>query len=130
MSKLTLQFILLGVILVFAQVIVFNHICLFNVGVPMVFIYLIIRLPITLAVNWVLTIGFFLGLIVDVFSDTYGMNAVACTVLAMLKRPVLRLYVQREEDLVRPEPSMMSLGRVTVPPERANRHRPPMNDST
>lgn len=110
MSKLTLQFILLGVILVFAQVIVFNHICLFNVGVPMVFIYLIIRLPITLAVNWVLTIGFFLGLIVDVFSDTYGMNAVACTVLAMLKRPVLRLYVPREEDLVRPEPSMMSLG--------------------
>ncbi len=103
MSKLTLQFILLGVILVFAQVIVFNHICLFNVGVPMVFIYLIIRLPITLAVNWVLTIGFFLGLIVDVFSDTYGMNAVACTVLAMLKRPVLRLYVPRE-------PSMMSLG--------------------
>lgn len=110
MSKLTLQFILLVVILVFAQVIVFNHICLFNVGVPMVFIYLIIRLPITLAVNWVLTIGFFLGLIVDVFSDTYGMNAVACTVLAMLKRPVLRLYVPREEDLVRPEPSMMSLG--------------------
>ncbi len=46
MSKLTLQFILLGVILVFAQVIVFNHICLFNVGVPMVFIYLIIRLQI------------------------------------------------------------------------------------
>lgn len=114
MSKLTLQFILLGVILVFAQVIVFNHICLFNVGVPMVFIYLIIRLPITLAVNWVLTIGFFLGLIVDVFSDTYGMNAVACTVLAMLKRPVLRLYVPREEDLVRPEPSMMSLGKADL----------------
>ncbi len=47
---------------------------------------------------------------VDVFSDTYGMNAIACTVLAMLKRPVLRLYVPREEDLTRPEPSMLSLG--------------------
>ena len=110
MSKTTLQFILLGLILVLAQVIVFNHICLFNVAVPMVFIYLIIRLPITLSLNWTLTVGFFLGLVVDVFSDTYGMNAIACTVLAMLKRPVLRLYVPREEDLTRPEPSMLSLG--------------------
>ncbi len=43
MSKTTLQFLLLGLILVLAQVIVFNHICLFNVAVPMVFIYLIFR---------------------------------------------------------------------------------------
>lgn len=110
MSKTTLQFILLGIILVLAQAMVFNHICLFNVAVPMVFIYLIVRLPITLALNWVLTIGFLFGLTVDIFSDTYGMNAVACTVLAMLKRPVLSLYVPREEDLTRPEPSMLSLG--------------------
>lgn len=110
MSKTTLQFLLLGLILVLAQVIVFNHICLFNVAVPMVFIYLIFRLPITLSLNWTLTVSFFLGLIVDIFSDTYGMNAVACTVVAMLKRPVLRLYVPREEDLTRPEPSMLSLG--------------------
>ncbi|MCI9172624.1 rod shape-determining protein MreD [uncultured Duncaniella sp.] len=110
MSKTTLQFLLLGLILVLAQVIVFNHICLFNVAVPMVFIYLIFRLPITLSLNWTLTVSFFLGLIVDIFSDTYGMNAVACTVVAMLKHPVLRLYVPREEDLTRPEPSMLSLG--------------------
>ena len=110
MSKTTLQFLLLGFILVLAQVVVFNHICLFNVAVPMVFFYLIIRLPITLSINWVLTIGFFLGLIVDIFSDTYGMNALACTIEAMLRRPILRLYVPREEDLTRPEPSMYSLG--------------------
>lgn len=113
MSKTTIQIIILGIILVLAQVIVFNHICLFNVAVPMVFFYLIIRLPITLSTNWMLTIGFFLGLIVDIFSDTYGMNALACTVEAMLRRPILRLYVPREEDLTRPEPSMHSLGTTT-----------------
>ncbi|MCI9284824.1 MAG: rod shape-determining protein MreD [Muribaculaceae bacterium] len=110
MSKTTIQFIILSIVLVLAQVVVFNHICLFNVAVPMVFIYVIIRLPITLAINWVLTVSFFLGLTVDIFSDTYGMNALSCTVLAMLRRPVLRLYVPREEDLTRPEPSMQSLG--------------------
>ena len=110
MSKTLLQFIILGLALVLAQAIVFNHICLFNVAVPMVFIYLIVRLPIILSLNWVLTISFALGLIVDIFSDTYGMNTVACTVLAALRRPVLRLYVPREEDIIRPEPSMLSLG--------------------
>ncbi|WP_289761899.1 rod shape-determining protein MreD [Duncaniella muris] len=108
-----LQFILLGFILVLAQVIVFNHICLFNVAVPLVFIYLLVRLPITLSVNWMLTIGFFLGLIVDIFSDTYGMNTLACTIEAMMHKPILRLYVPREEDLTRPEPSMYSLGTAT-----------------
>lgn len=113
MSKTTLQFLLLGIILVLAQVVVFNHICLFNVAVPMVFFYIIIRLPITLSTNVMLTVGFFLGLIVDIFSDTYGMNALACTIEAMMRRPILRLYVPREEDLTRPEPSMYSLGTAT-----------------
>lgn len=113
MSKSTLQFVLLAVILVMAQVIVFNHMCLFNVAAPIVFIYVILRLPNTLSLNAILTIGFFLGLIVDIFSDTYGLNAMACTVLAMLRKPVLHLYVTREEDLPRPEPSMYSLGTVT-----------------
>lgn len=110
MSKTFVQFVLLTLILVTAQVLVFNHISLFNVAVPMVFIYVIIRLPITLSLSWMATIGFFLGLTVDIFSDTYGMNAMACTLLAMVRRPVIRLYVPREEDLTRPEPTMMSLG--------------------
>lgn len=110
MTKTALNFILLAIVLIAAQVVVFNHICLFNVAVPMVFIYLIVRLPVTLSVNWIMTIGFFTGLTVDIFSDTYGMNALACTVLAALRRPILRLYVNREEDLPRPEPSMYTLG--------------------
>lgn len=113
MSKTVLKFILLGFILVFAQVLVFNHICLFNVAVPLIFIYVLLRLPITLSVNQLLTIGFFLGLIVDIFSDTYGMNTVACTILVMCRKPILRLYVPREEDMSRPEPSMYSLGTAT-----------------
>ncbi len=110
MSKTTLQFILLSLVLVLAQVLVFNHICLFNVAVPMVFIYIIVRLPITMSVNQLLTVGFVLGLVVDIFSDTMGMNVLACTILAMVRRPVLRLYVPREEDLTRPEPGLQSLG--------------------
>ncbi len=51
MTKSIVQFSLLFVILVLAQAIVFNNICLFNVAVPFVFIYFIISLPITLSTN-------------------------------------------------------------------------------
>lgn len=112
MTKLALQLVVLGIALVLLQAIVFNHICLFNLAVPIVFIYVILRLPLTLSLNWALTVGFAMGLAVDVFADTYGMNALCCTLLAALRRPVLRLYVPREQELPRPEPSMYSLGVV------------------
>lgn len=110
MTKTALQFTILYIVLALAQAIVFNNVCLFGVAVPFVFIYVIIRLPITLAVNWLLTIGFTLGLVVDIFSNTQGMNSLACTLLAMARRPILHLYFPREDELTMPEPSIRSLG--------------------
>lgn len=92
------------------QVTVFNHICLFNLAVPFVFIYFMVRLPITLSTNWVLTLAFLLGLIIDIFSDTHGMHALACTITAMSRRRMLQLYFPREDDLTDPQPSVKSLG--------------------
>ncbi len=110
MAKSILNFILLFVVLVAAQVIIFNHLFLFNVALPLVFIYFIIKLPVTLGLNWMMSLSFLMGLTIDIFSDTQGMNALTCTIFATLKKPVLRLYFPREEDLTYPEPSIRSLG--------------------
>lgn len=110
MARTTLNFIILTIIIVLAQAIVFNHVCLFDVAMPFVYIYIIVRLPIGLAVNWVLTIGFLLGLTIDIFSDTYGMNALAATVTSMARRPILRLYLPPEDDSSPLEPSVRTLG--------------------
>lgn len=110
MSKSIIQFFFLFIVMILTQVIVFNNICLFNYATAFIFIYLIIRLPITLNTNWVLTVSFILGLVIDVFSNTQGMNALACTILAMSRRTILRLYFPREDDLTNPEPSIKSLG--------------------
>ncbi len=40
--------------------------------------------------------GFFLGLAVDVLSDTPGMNAAATVLLAFLRPTFLRLFVPRD----------------------------------
>ena len=65
--------------MVLLQAVLFNHICLFNIAVPFVFITFIMRLPLSININLLIALSFFTGLSVDVFSDTQGMNALACT---------------------------------------------------
>ena len=113
MTKTALQHIALFIILVFVQVVVFNHICLFGCAVPLVFIYFIMQLSTSLSTNWVLTFSFLMGMTIDIFSDTQGMNALACTLLGALRRPVLHLYFPREDEMPNPVPSMRSLGMST-----------------
>lgn len=100
----------IALLFVLLQAVVFNHIHLFGLAVPFVFIYVIFRLPITMPVAWVLTCSFFLGLSVDIFSDTPGMNALACTILAFLRRPVLSLYVPHGSDYIAEKPSVGGFG--------------------
>ena len=57
-----------------------------------------------------MTIGFVFGLVIDVFNNTQGMNALSCTLLAALRRPVFNLYVPRDDDMGYLLPSIASLG--------------------
>jgi hypothetical protein len=110
MSKTLINYIFLFIVLVLSQAVIFNNLALFGCAMPFVFIYLIIAFPVTLATNWAVTIGFFTGLAVDVFSNTYGINAMACTVLAFMRRPLFHLYVSRDEDLAGQRPAMRTMG--------------------
>ena len=109
MTKTVLQFVGLFLALVVLQL-VCNKIVLFNIAMPVVFIYLILRLPVNLHGGWVLTIAFFSGLVIDIFNNTPGMNALACTMLAAVRRPVFNLFVSRENDMNIPIPSVDSMG--------------------
>lgn len=110
MPGIIARYAILFVLLVFVQVLVCNNIILFGLAVPLVFIYFILRLPSQLNVKWVLTLSFLLGFAVDIFSDTPGVNALSCTVLAYLRLPLLRLYSGSDELLARIIPSIASLG--------------------
>ena len=110
MSITIIKNILLFIAMVLLQAVLFNHICLFNIAVPFVFITFIMRLPLSININLLIALSFITGLSVDVFSDTQGMNALACTILSVLRRPVLSLYFPREDDMVFPEPSLASIG--------------------
>lgn len=109
MTKTIVQFILLFLALMVLQL-VCNKIILFNVAMPVVFIYLILRLPVNLHTGWVLTIAFVTGLVIDIFNNTPGMNALACTIVAAIRRPVFNSFVSRENDMNIPIPSVDSMG--------------------
>ena len=110
MNKDIISYIFLFVILVLVQALLMNHIVLFNSAVCFIFIYFIIKLPVGLSTNLLLTLSFILGLSVDVLSDTPGLNALACTILAVLKRPFFFAYEQHDDQKRNVSPSLGSMG--------------------
>lgn len=110
MSKTVMQFALMFVVLVLAQAVIFNHIALYSVGLAFVFIYFIIKLPVNLTPSRVIFLSFLIGLVIDIFQDTPGVNALACTCAGGCRRTVIRLYIPREDDIIHATPSIRSLG--------------------
>lgn len=113
MNKSAILLFIWSVVLILVQALVFNHVCLFGYAIPFVFVYILVKLPANMSKEWLFTIGFLTGLIIDIFSDTLGMNALACTLTMALRRPILRLYVSRDEELSDAYPGIRSLGTFT-----------------
>lgn len=105
-----INYFILFVVMLLVQSIICNHIILFGVAFPLIFIYFIVRLPMSLSINYVIILSFIMGFCVDLFSDTLGMNTLACTILSVLRKPIFNLYHSKDEELAQVIPSISSLG--------------------
>lgn len=74
--------------LVLLQVLILNNVHIAGYATPFLYIYLILKFNSEISRNTLMVWAFFLGLTVDIFSDTPGMNAAATVWLAFL-RPTL-----------------------------------------
>ena len=94
--------ILLFVMLVLMQVLLLNRIAVFGLAVPILYIYFLIKLPYGRNRFYVIVSGFLLGIVIDIFLNTPGMNAAATTITATLRSMVLNLFYPKNEyeDLV------------------------------
>lgn len=110
MTKFAIKYFLIFLLAIPAQAIVFNHLILFDVAVPLVFIWLIIMLPVTLGTNLSTILGFLAGLMLDIFCDTPGVNTLCCTILAFARKPIFHLYVSMDDDLASRSPSSRTMG--------------------
>ena len=98
------------VALLLAQVLVLNRIQLFHCATPLLYIYFIIIFPRRYPRWAILLWSFGMGLAVDMFNNTQGMNALACTVMTIMRRPVFDLFILKDDEDNDPFPSMDSLG--------------------
>lgn len=101
--------IIVCLVLVLVQALVLNHIHLFGCAMPLFYVYLVLLYPRNYARWGLLLWGFFLGLVIDIFSNTPGVASFSLTLLSAIQPKVLSLFMTRDsaDDL---EPSFRSLG--------------------
>lgn len=109
MTSKTLKSILWYVLLLLAQVLVLNHIHLFQCATPLLYIYVVIGIRRNFPKWLSLTAAFITGLIVDIFANTPGVAAASMTFIALIQPYLLLLFMNREspEDL---KPTLRTLG--------------------
>jgi rod shape-determining protein MreD len=55
-----------------------------------------VKIPTNISRSQMLTIAFLLGIIMDVFSNTLGIHAAACTLAGMFRNPLIRAFSDKE----------------------------------
>lgn len=95
--------------LVLLQVLVLNHVHILGYATPFFFIYFLLRYDSGVGRSTLMLWGFFLGLFVDIFCNTPGINAAAATLMAFTREPIIRLVTlkEMEENFA---PSILSMG--------------------
>lgn len=78
------------------QVLVLNNVHIAGYATPFIYIYMILKMSSGTSRSELMLWGFSLGLVVDIFSDTPGMNAAAATFIAFIRPLFLRLFTQRD----------------------------------
>ncbi|EZH71464.1 rod shape-determining protein MreD [Aquimarina atlantica] len=90
MNRDTLLHIIRFIVLVLIQVFILNHINFLGYLNPYIYVIFILMAPININKGLFLVISFMLGLIIDMFGDSGGVHAAACTVIAFFRPVALR----------------------------------------
>jgi rod shape-determining protein MreD len=106
---MVLQNIVSFVVLVLVQVLVLNNIHFMGYINPYVYVLFILLLPVRFSRLFTLILAFVLGLIIDAFSNTYGIHAFSTVLIAFLRPFTINLFANIEED-TNPIPSFNSFG--------------------
>jgi rod shape-determining protein MreD len=84
--------------LVLIQVLILNFIQFSGYINPYIYILFILLLPVSAPRYLLVLLGFFIGLIIDIFSNTPGMHTSATTFIAFARPYVINLISAREMD--------------------------------
>ncbi|MEI7501039.1 MAG: rod shape-determining protein MreD [Bacteroidota bacterium] len=96
--------------LIFFQGLILNHINLGGYINPYFYVYFILLLPFSTP-RWILLIlSFILGIGIDIFTNTIGLNAAACVLMAFARPFVISAISSGPESLIGDTPSLRNQG--------------------
>jgi rod shape-determining protein MreD len=98
MIRILIKYAFMFISLVLIQVLIFNQVQFSGFFNPYVYILFIILLPLSTPRYAVLILGFFLGLVIDVFSNSLGIHSAATVFVAYARPLVIRIISNREDD--------------------------------
>ncbi len=110
MGRVILENIIRFIILICLQVFLLKNVGYYNLASPFLYILFILLLPFKIPNTLLFLLAFLTGLTVDVFYDTLGLNAAACTVLAFVRIIFISVTVQRDGFDNEPDPSLGIMG--------------------
>ena len=105
-----LKIIFRFIILIAVQVLVLNHVEISGYINPFLYVLFILMLPVRIPRTFLLIIAFATGLCVDLFSNTAGMHAAACVLMAYLRPGWLKIIAPRDGYDVEATPSVKRFG--------------------
>lgn len=105
-----LKYVIMLVVLVLLQVLILNNIQFSGYVNPYLYILFILLLPFETPRYLLLFMGFFLGLSIDIFSNTPGIHASATTFLAFLRPLTIDLISSRDSIEVSSSPRLNQMG--------------------
>ncbi len=96
-------------LLLAAQVLIFNHIHFLDYATPLVYVCFLLYFPLNYSRSAILLWGFLMGFLVDIFSNTPGVAAASMTLVALIQPSLLRLMAPKDavEDMM---PTFRTMG--------------------
>ncbi len=94
----SLKRILVFLLFCLAQALVFNRILLFGFATPLLYVYFVIMFPRNYPKWGILLWSFFLGLTIDMFTNTPGVASSSLTIIGAVQPYLLELFIPRDPE--------------------------------
>jgi len=98
MNSASLKILIRFLLLIPLQVLIANHMRLFGYINPQICLLFILWYPLKKDVFNFLIVSFIFGIIIDLFSNSGGINSASCLLLAYVRLPLLK-FILNERDL-------------------------------
>lgn len=98
------------IIVLLIQIFILNNIYLHNFIVPVLYLFFVIKLPFTTPKVVSVLLAFLMGITIDLFSGTPGINAAATTAVAFLRPSIIKIILPKINKDSGLSPSISDIG--------------------